>query len=174
MKQMHKLILAGSLVAGCVAVGFSAVQGAMVTSVPFSDVEKRSGTISVYGVLDKSSIRTLRGYNLVSFTLVDEKTGKRMPVMYDNAATSLPANFPTASHAKVTGTFDPMQKQFLTDSVMTKCPSKYKEEDIDAQTKAAVQKWQKAGAAEATPATETTGKSALLSSPALSGNTGGK
>jgi cytochrome c-type biogenesis protein CcmE len=142
MRQLHKLILAGGLVAGCFAVGFSAIQGSMVTSVPFDQVSKRSGPVQIYGILDKASIRPLRGYNLVEFDLVEEKTGKRMAVLYENHSSGLPANFPTASHAKASGIYDPMEKHFVSDAVMTKCPSKYKEEDLDVATRNAMKKWQ--------------------------------
>lgn len=144
-KQWGRLLLAGAVIGVSAVVGLSAVQGSMVTAVPFAQVERKGGPVQVYGILDKNSIRSLRGYNLVRFDLVEEQTGSRLAVLYDNPATGLPANFPTASHARATGVYDPVQRKFVADNVYTKCPSKYKEEELDVVTRRAIQKWQAAG-----------------------------
>jgi hypothetical protein len=150
----RKALLAIGVAAGCSVIGFAALGGgATVKNVPIAQVRAQTGQMEVYGALDKRSIRAIRSSNLVSFDIVDDKTKERLSVLYDNPSTGLQVNFPTASHVRVTGVFDPTQEKFISDKVYTKCPSKdggkgeqkyvYGEnEKQDAETEAALKKWQ--------------------------------
>jgi cytochrome c-type biogenesis protein CcmE len=140
--NVKTMILAGVVVVACAVVGLTALGGSMVSAVPFEQVSSKTERVEVYGSLDKNSIRSLRGANLVSFDLVEDGTGRRLSLIYDNQAVGLPANFPTASHARAAGVYDPTQGKLITDRVLTKCPSKYEEKDLDAVTRNAVAKWQ--------------------------------
>jgi cytochrome c-type biogenesis protein CcmE len=119
------------------------MSGSTTKTVPFAAVASTRDTVKVYGILDKGSVRSLRGANLVAFDLIEEKTNQRISVVYDNPVSGLPANFPAASHALATGTYDPVKKQFTSSSVLTKCPSKYKPEKVDLDTQNAIDRWQK-------------------------------
>ena len=146
-----KLVL--GLVAGVAGIGAItaiALGGSTVTAVPFTEVAKETGRVQVYGKLDKASIRSIRGANVVQFTLLEEAggekkylTGRRMLVEYNNPAVGLPANFPAASHARAVGLYDPSSKHVVANQVVTKCPSKYKEDGLDPATKLALEEWKK-------------------------------
>ncbi len=148
--NIKTFVLAGVVALSCAVIGLGALGGSTTADVPIEKLASSRDRVQVYGKLDKSSIRQLRGYNLVSFDLLEEKkeklTGRRVSVIYDNPGAGLPANFPTASHARCTGVYDPTQGKLVADTVYTKCPSKYKEEDVDAATRAAMDKWQKGNA----------------------------
>jgi cytochrome c-type biogenesis protein CcmE len=152
MKQ-GKLVFAGVLALVCTVVGIAAMVGSTTSTVSFKEaVNKGAERVELYGKLDKRSIRALRGANLVAFDLVEEKTGTRLEVLYDNPTTGLPANFPAASHAKATGTYDRVKNTLVADLVMTKCPSKYKEENPDAATQEAMKRWRESTGAKSASA----------------------
>lgn len=141
-----KLLLSLGVAVTCAVVGVVSLGGSAVANVPFSEVSKRAAAerLEVYGSLDRSSIRPLKGATLVQFDLVEDKTGKRLAVLYDNPASGLPANFPAASHARAAGVFDAARGQLVSDRVLTKCPSKYDEaKKLDLATESALQRWQK-------------------------------
>lgn len=146
-----KLVLGGvAVVAGIGALVAIALGGSTVSAVPFTDVAKQTGRVQVYGKLDKSSIRSVRGANVVQFELLEEEggekkhlTGRRIQVEYNNPAVGLPANFPAASHARAIGLYDPSSKRVVANQVVTKCPSKYKEDGLDPATKLALEEWKK-------------------------------
>ncbi len=155
-KFNRKAILAVAVAAACSVVGFAALGGSNVRKVAIGDVEKASsGPMQVYGALDKKSIRAIRSSTLVAFDLYDEKTNERVAVLYDNPSSGLPVNFPTASHAMVTGVYDPTQNKLVSDKVNTKCPSKSGENErptdqvvygnkgkLDSDTEDALKAWQ--------------------------------
>ena len=128
----------------CGVVAAVALGGSVSKTATFAEVMKSKDQCEVYGKLDKRSIQPIRGGNLVRFTLADEHSPQRMEVLYDNATISLPANFPAASHAKVSGFYDAAEHRFKATSVMTKCPSKYSEKDgPTAEETKLVEKWQR-------------------------------
>ncbi len=152
-RGMIKLLMAGGLAVGCGVAGVvSLLGGSTFQTVAFADVPSRSDRIEVYGRLDKQSITSLKGAVMVRFDILEEETknnkptltGKRLTVLYDNPALGLAGNFPGASHAKCTGTYDPVAKQFVSDRIATKCPSKYEEQNVDLGTESAIDKWHKA------------------------------
>lgn len=145
-----KLVLGGiAVVAGLGGLVAVALGGSTVATIPFSDVAKAKEKVEIYGKLDKSSIRPIRGANLVAFDLLEEEgaakqkhlTGRRLAVVYQNVSVGLPANFPAASHARAAGFYDPTTKKLVSDRVYTKCPSKYEENGLDAETKLALKAW---------------------------------
>ena len=101
--------------------------------------------LEIYGKLEPQTIKSIKGATVVQFDLVEEKTNQRLKVLYDNQSIALPATFPAASHAKVVGLYVAADQQFIGDTVLTKCPTKYEgEKDLDIARKDAVNKWQKA------------------------------
>jgi hypothetical protein len=145
-----KLVLGGvAVVAGIGALVAIALGGSTVAAVPFTEVAAQSGRVQVYGKLDKTSIRPIRGANLVAFDLLEEEgtkenkhlTGRRIAVEYNNPSVGLPANFPAASHARAIGLYDPSSKKIVSTEVVTKCPSKYEENGLDPATKVALKAW---------------------------------
>ncbi len=104
----RNLVLGSALVVACAAIAMISLGGSMVTKVGFKDLPQRAGQpCEIYGKLNAASIRPIKGANKVAFELVEEKTEQRLPVLYDNQNSALPANFPAASHAKVNGVYDP-------------------------------------------------------------------
>ncbi|MBM3458239.1 MAG: cytochrome c maturation protein CcmE, partial [Armatimonadetes bacterium] len=109
----------------------------------FQDVSGSTDRVDVFGKLEADSITALKGSTLVRFELVEEKSGERLAVLYDNPSSGLPANFPAASHARAAGTWDPGRGVFHSDRVLTKCPSKYEQErTLDRKTREAIARWQ--------------------------------
>ena len=142
---MNRNMLIGTgVVVACALVAAVSLRGSTNTTVSFDEVAKSKEQCEVYGRLDKASIQPIKGHNLVRFALLDEHSPKRMQVLYDNATISLPANFPSASHAKVSGHYDQASNEFVAESVMTKCPSKYNEkEGPTAEEQKLLDKWQR-------------------------------
>ncbi len=144
--KAKNLLLGGGLVLGCAVVGAASFRGSEVNSIEFDQLA-RVGTkqvIQVYGKLDAQTIKPIKGSpNHVEFKLLDEKTHKPLQVVYDNVQVPLPANFPAASHAKATGTYDTATNVFTANSVLTKCPSKYEYDTLPIDQKQAVDKFQK-------------------------------
>jgi hypothetical protein len=171
-----KLVLgAVAVVAGIGGLVIVALGGSTVATVPFADVAKSKEKVEIYGKLDKSSIRPIRGANYVAFDILEEVggkedkhlTGRRLAVMYQNPSVGLPANFPAASHARAAGMYDPTTRKLISDRVYTKCPSKYEENGLDAETKVALKAWKDAtvnGKVESVPATS--GKATGTGAPA--------
>lgn len=149
-KSVTKIVLGVvGVVAGLGGLMAVALGGSTVATVKFAEVPKQREKVSVFGVLDKQSIRPIRGANVVAFDLLEEVTegdkkrltGLRLPVLYQNNAVGLPANFPAASHARAAGLYDPVNKKLVSDQVFTKCPSKYEENGLDPATKEALKAW---------------------------------
>ncbi len=140
----RNMLLGMGVVLACVVVAGVSLRGSTLTTASFADVVKSKDQCEVYGKLDKTSIQPLRGGNLVRFTLIDEHSPQRMEVLYDNATISLPANFPSASHAKVGGFYDATNHRFQAESVMTKCPSKYQDKGGPSpDEQRLIEKWQR-------------------------------
>jgi cytochrome c-type biogenesis protein CcmE len=147
MSSKRNLILGLGVVAACAVVMLTALSSTRVSAVKFAQLQSKrpDERCEVYGKLDPASIKSIKGATVVQFDLVEEKTGERLKVLYDNPSIALPATFPAASHAKVNGTYIAADHQFVGDTVLTKCPSKYdKNVDLDIARKDAVNKWQKA------------------------------
>jgi hypothetical protein len=148
-KKTTTLLLGGlGVVAGLGGLVAVALGGSTINSVAFAEVAASKDKVEIFGKLDRQSIRQIRGANLVAFDLLEEEggekkvlTGRRIAVMYQNNAVGLPANFPAASHARAAGVYDPSSKKLVSDRVSTKCPSKYKEDDMDPETKLALEQW---------------------------------
>jgi cytochrome c-type biogenesis protein CcmE len=141
----RNLVIGGLVVVLCAGVAMMAVGGSMVSKVTFADLPHKAGQqCEVYGKLVPESIKSIRGANEVSFDLVEEKTEARLHVLYDNQNSALPANFPAASHAKVSGVYDPTEGRFVGDAVVTKCPSKYDKGNPELANKQPfIEKWQR-------------------------------
>lgn len=124
---MKRNVVLGSLVVVvCAVVAIVSMGGSLASKVAFADLPKKAGEpCEIYGKLDAASIKPLKGANVVRFDMIEEKTGERLHVLYQNENSALPANFPAASHAKVSGVYVATEGRFVGSSVMTKCPSKY-------------------------------------------------
>jgi cytochrome c-type biogenesis protein CcmE len=147
MSSKKSLLLGGAVVAACAVVMAVSLASTRVSAVKFAELaqKRQDERCEVYGELDAASIKSIKGATQVQFELVEEKTGQRLKVLYDNPSIALPPTFPAASHAKVNGTYNALDHQFVGDTVMTKCPTKYNEEvKLDIVRKDAMNKWQKA------------------------------
>ena len=60
----------------------------------------------------------------VRFQLVEETTGQRMDVLYQNSAEPVSANFTSATDVRALGIYDPQGHVFRAAQLQTKCPSK--------------------------------------------------
>jgi len=134
----RNVVMGAVLVVVCAVVAFASMKGSTVSSVRFADLPSTNGQgCQVYGALDGQSIRNLDGAKRVQFVLIEEKTGQRLSVLYNNPNSALNANFPSASHAKVSGKYDAASQMFIGTTVLTKCPSKYDgKEDLGLKTAA--------------------------------------
>lgn len=141
MKRKINIVLGVALIGLCAIVTGVALGGSTVSTRSFEQTRTSTDRGKLYGILDRESIRMLKGHNLVEFDLVEEKTHQRITVVYDNPMIALPANFPAASHATAIGQYDAGQHRFTADGVLTKCPSKY-ESEMDLATKELVNAWQ--------------------------------
>ena len=143
MKPNRNLIIGTIVVLLCAVVAAGSLVGSTTQSVKFDKLAQMKGErCEIYGSLDESSIRSIKGGNLVQFELVEEKTNQRLKVLYDNSAVSLPANFPAASHARAFGYYDAANSRFTADGVLTKCPSKYDQGSLDLARQDAIKRWQ--------------------------------
>lgn len=136
-----KAIIGIATVLACAAIASASLFGSTLKSVAFADVQRKSERVDIYGVLDKPSIKAIRGATMVQFDLVEEKTNQRLTVVYDNPNSALPPNFPGASHARAAGVWDPSRGALVSNFVTTKCPSKYEEKNMDATTRKLVDQW---------------------------------
>jgi len=141
----RNLVVGSVVVVLCAVVAAVAVRGSVVSKVAFAELPRRAGQqCEVYGKLVPDSIKSIKGANVVAFDLVEEKTEAKLHVLYHNEISALPANFPAASHAKVSGVFDTVERQFVGESVVTKCPSKYDKGDPALTNKQPfIEKWQR-------------------------------
>lgn len=139
-----KVWISVAVLAACAALGAVSLKGSVVPRVDFAAIPKQKERVKAYGILVRESIKPVEGATTVSFELKEETTGSRLTVLYDNPTAALPPNFPAASHALVTGAFDPVTQRLVADSVATKCPSKYQQEtSIDPGTQTAIDRWQR-------------------------------
>jgi cytochrome c-type biogenesis protein CcmE len=141
----RNVIIGSALVVLCAVVAMVSVGGSFVNKVTFADLPQRAGQpCEIYGKLDPASIKPIKGANLVQFALIEEKTNARLPVLYDNINSALPANFPAASHAKVSGFYNAAEGRFVGSAVTTKCPSKYDKGNPDmVRNQPFIEKWQR-------------------------------
>ena len=147
MSSKRNLVIGVMVIAVCGVVMMAALARTKVNNVAFAELasKQQDERCEVYGILDASSIKSIKGATTVQFALVEDKTGRRLNVLYDNPSIRLPATFPAASHAKVSGTYNAGDQQFIGDTAVTKCPSKYDgKTELDLVQKEAVNKWQKA------------------------------
>jgi cytochrome c-type biogenesis protein CcmE len=147
MSSKRNLVIGVGVILACSVVMLTALGKTKVSSVKFAQLasKKPDERCQVYGILEPASIKSIKGANVVQFDLVEEKTGQRLQVLYDNPSIALPATFPAATHARVDGSYLASDHQFVGDAVATKCPSKYNQKlDLDLARKDAMNKWQKA------------------------------
>lgn len=147
MNGKRNLVIGVLVVLACAGIMMGALGRTKMASVKFAELASKrpDERCEIYGILDAKSIKPIKGANLVQFDLVEEKTGERLRVLYDNPSIALPATFPAASHAKVMGSYVAADQQFVGDTALTKCPSKYDEKtDLDLVRKGEVERWQKA------------------------------
>ena len=113
------------LVALCAVTAVFTLRGAGTPNVDFAQAKTSGESCVVYGKLLKESVRMEQAMKRVSFELQEEQTNARMPVLYENSAEPVAANFASASHVRAVGTYDPKTGLFRAAQIYTKCPSKY-------------------------------------------------
>jgi cytochrome c-type biogenesis protein CcmE len=146
MKSKRNVVVGSGVIIACAVVMLTALSRTQVAATPFRQLasSQPGERLEIYGELEPASIESIKGATTVRFDLIEEKTGERLQVVYDNPAIALPATFPAASHAKAVGTYLAADKRFVADTVFTKCPSKYKQEmQLDVTRKVAMERWEK-------------------------------
>lgn len=108
-------------IAGALAFGAKAFVTNLTPYITFADARKvsaDSGNVQVMGALDKTSVRYSKMQ--LGFTLVETKTGEKMPVRFTAAR---PANFDQAVQVTAIGHYN--NGVFEASNLLVKCPSKY-------------------------------------------------
>ena len=126
---MKKAYWAGAvLLLGFLALGLSTFSKSMTPYVTFDEAAKASRTVQVMGALEKGSSRYDIPTKTLHFTLVEEKTQKRLPVAYTDIK---PANFEDAVSIVAIGRHG--TDGFAAEKLLVKCPSKYQGEEVEKQ-----------------------------------------
>ena len=108
-------------IAGALAFGAKAFVSNLTPYISFAEARKTnadSGNVQIMGALDKTATRYSKME--LSFVIVEEKTGQRMPVRFTAAR---PANFDQAVQVTAIGHYTP--SGFEANNLLVKCPSKY-------------------------------------------------
>jgi cytochrome c-type biogenesis protein CcmE len=109
------------VILGFAVFGASAMKNAATPYVSFEEALAAKSTVQVKGKLDKGTISVDAKTHALHFELMDE-SGKHLPVIYRKPE---PNNFREAAEVAVVGRFD--GKALAADSLLVKCPSKYRE-----------------------------------------------
>src|SRR5437868_13518214 len=96
-----------TLIVLCAATAIFSLKGAATSNVDFARAEQSTDTVQIYGQLIKDSVATNPTMTHVAFQLSEDKTGRKMNLLYDNPGSPLPANFRSAAQVRVVGTYDP-------------------------------------------------------------------
>jgi cytochrome c-type biogenesis protein CcmE len=124
MKRIH--IIASILIVVAVGLLISASED-MSTYSTFADARKGDRTVKIVGLLAKDRDMTYQpdvDPNLFSFYLTDQTGDEENVVLL----APKPQDFELSEQVVVTGTWK--EDKFVASSVLLKCPSKYKNEEI--------------------------------------------
>jgi cytochrome c-type biogenesis protein CcmE len=121
------LIIGTIVILFCTVIAAIALTGSSRKSIGFAEARRLSEPCEIYGEVVPNSTRYDMASSRLTFTLQEEKTGARMPVVYTKVK---PASFDQASHVKAAGVFS--SDHFAADTLLVKCPSKYVTKDAKA------------------------------------------
>jgi len=118
---------AGALIlVGFLALGLTTFTKSMTPYVSFEEAHKAGRTVQVMGALEKGSSRYDTTNQTLHFTLVDQTTKARLPVIYSDVK---PANFEEAVSIVAIG--QTQAGTFHAEKLLVKCPSKYQGEEVE-------------------------------------------
>ena len=113
---------------GFLALGLTTFSKSMTPYVSFEEAAGAGRTVQVMGALEKGSSRYDIPTKTLHFTLVEEKTGRTLPVTYTDVK---PANFEEAVSIVAIGRHG--GSTFAAEKLLVKCPSKYQGEEVEKQ-----------------------------------------
>ena len=112
-------IVAFGVILSALGLGARAFVANLTPYLPFAEAKAAHRVVQVMGKLDKSAgVRQDGG--LLRFTLVEDKTGERLPVAFKQAK---PSSFDQAISITAIGEFK--EGEFAAENLLVKCPSKY-------------------------------------------------
>lgn len=124
MKKIHIILLV--LIAACIAVLVSFLQTTTTYDTVATAKAKPGKFVHLMAKWDKSApmeYDALKNPNFLAFTAVDS-LGEKVNVIYHNPK---PENFELSERLVMKGKY--IDDKFVCQSIQTKCPSKYKDED---------------------------------------------
>jgi cytochrome c-type biogenesis protein CcmE len=124
------LIIGGMVILFCMAIAAVALTGSSRKSISFAEARHLSEPCEIYGAVVPHSTRYDMASSRLTFKLQEEKTGAVMPVVYTKVK---PASFDQASHVKAIGIFS--GGHFEAETMLVKCPSKYRGTDANADVR---------------------------------------
>jgi cytochrome c-type biogenesis protein CcmE len=114
-----------ALIALCAATALFSLRGAATPNVDFARAEQSRDTVQIYGRMVRGSVAMNSSMTRVTFQLTEDRTGRKLSLLYDNPGMAVPANIRNAAQVRVIGTYDSSSRVFHAEQLYTKCPSKY-------------------------------------------------
>lgn len=119
---MKKSYIAGAVViVAALIFAMLSFKSTLTSYVSITEAMASEHNVQVAGILAPGTTTYDADKNLLIFTLKDEE-GEEMVVHYEK---SKPANFENADKIVAVGKYDKMQRAFLANELLVKCPSKY-------------------------------------------------
>src|SRR5262245_21886798 len=100
------------LIALCAATALFFLRGAATPNVDFAQAEQSRETVQIYGRMVRGSVDMNRSMDHVAFRVSEEKTGRKLNLVYDQPGQPVPANIRSAVQVRVIGTYDPAARVF--------------------------------------------------------------
>jgi cytochrome c-type biogenesis protein CcmE len=124
---MKRAYWAGAVIlVGFLALGLTTFTKSMTPYVSFDEAQKAGRTVQVMGALEKGSSKYDTATQTLRFTLVDQTTKTKLPVIYSDVK---PANFEEAVSIVAIGQVQ--SGTFHAEKLLVKCPSKYQGEEVE-------------------------------------------
>jgi len=127
MSRRAWTIVGIALLVGFAGFAFTTFRSNLTPYVSFAEAQKGDRVVQVAGGLDKPSAHYDESASSLHFTLVDPKTGDKLPVVYHGLR---PANFQDAISIVAIGSWDGSGRQFEAQKLLVKCPSKYQGAEV--------------------------------------------
>lgn len=125
LKPLHWMMLA--IVAIALGFGGYSLGGSLTREVTITEAQQTGGTVLVYGYLESEG--AYDDQSRWTFDIKD-KDGSTMKVVH----ATKPGNFSDAIGVSAVGTYNAQSGMFEADSLLLKCPSKYQETQVQAQS----------------------------------------
>ena len=118
-------IIAFAVILGALGLGARAFVANLTPYLPFAEAKSAGRVVQVMGKLDKSQSAVYKG-GFLYFTLIEEKTGERLPVRFKGPK---PGAFEQAIQITAIGEYK--NEEFAADNLLVKCPSKYQGKEAE-------------------------------------------